>query len=64
MLMETVKLSRIVMKLTPDMYPCLKSSELDIDIVLRYGLEALEAEDAVDIVMSSISEYQKDALLH
>ncbi|WP_425453939.1 hypothetical protein [Paenibacillus flagellatus] len=62
--METVKLSRIVMKLTPDMYPCLKSSELDIDIVLRYGLEALEQEDALDIVKHSISEYQKDALLH
>ncbi|MDF2718083.1 MAG: hypothetical protein K0R28_5008 [Paenibacillus sp.] len=64
MLMETVKLSRIVMKLTPDMYPCLKSSELDIDIVLKYGLEALEAEDALDIVKYSISEYSKGALLH
>ncbi|WP_420799753.1 hypothetical protein [Paenibacillus mesophilus] len=62
--METVKLSRIVMKLTPDMYPCLKSSELDIDIVLKYGLEALEAEDALDIVKYSISEYSKGALLH
>lgn len=64
MLMETVKLSRIVMKLTPDMYPCLKSSELDIDIVLKYGFDSLEAEDALDIVKMSISEYQKDALLH
>lgn len=64
MLMETVKLSRIVMKLTPDMYPCLKSSELDIDIVLKNGFETLQAEDALDIVKYSISEYQKDALLH
>ncbi|WP_442951627.1 hypothetical protein [Paenibacillus sp. GYB003] len=62
--METVKLSRIVMKLTPDTYPCLKASELDIDIVLKYGLESLEAEDALDIVKHSISENQKDALLH
>lgn len=62
--METVKLSRIVMKLTPDMYPCLKSSELDIDIVLKHGFDSLEAEDAIDIVKYSISEYQKDALLH
>ncbi|GAA3400893.1 hypothetical protein ACFFNY_15360 [Paenibacillus hodogayensis] len=62
--METVKLSRIVMKLTPDMYPCLKSSELDLDIVLKYGFDRLEAEDAMDIVKYSISEYQKDALLH
>ncbi|MDF2722798.1 MAG: hypothetical protein K0Q59_2473 [Paenibacillus sp.] len=64
MLMETVKLSRIVMKLTPDMYPCLKTSELDIDIVLKYGLEALEAEDALDILKISITEYSKNALLH
>ncbi|RKN85007.1 hypothetical protein D7M11_10825 [Paenibacillus ginsengarvi] len=64
MLMETVKLSRIVMKLTPDMYPCLTSTELDIDIVLKYGFDSLEAEDALDIVKMSISEYQKDALLH
>jgi hypothetical protein len=62
--METVKLSRIVMKLTPDMYPCLKTSELDIDIVLKYGLEALEAEDALDILKISITEYSKNALLH
>ncbi|WP_379212886.1 hypothetical protein [Paenibacillus sp. GCM10012303] len=62
--METVKLSRIVMKLTPDMYPCLKTSELDMDIVLRYGFDALEKADALDIVKYSISEYQKDALLH
>lgn len=62
--METVKLSQIVMKLTPDTYPCLKSFELDIDIVLKNGLDALEAEDALDIVRYSISEYSKDALLH
>jgi hypothetical protein len=61
--METVKLARIVMKFTPDMYPCLTSSELDIDIVLRHGLESLGVEDAVDIVKQSISENQKDALL-
>ncbi|MFC3770693.1 hypothetical protein ACFOSW_18585 [Paenibacillus sp. GCM10012303] len=52
------------MKLTPDMYPCLKTSELDMDIVLRYGFDALEKADALDIVKYSISEYQKDALLH
>jgi hypothetical protein len=35
-----------------------------MDIVLKYGLESLQAEDAIDIVKHSISEYQKDALLH
>lgn len=64
MLVETVKLSTIVMKLTPELYPFLKRSELDFEIVLRNGLEALETEDAMEIVQYSISEHQKDALLH
>jgi hypothetical protein len=64
MLVETVKLSAIVMRLTPELYPFLKRSELDFEIVLRNGLEALEAEDAMEIIQYSISEQQKDALLH
>ncbi|TDF95986.1 hypothetical protein [Paenibacillus piri] len=64
MLVETVKLSTIVMRLTPELYPFLKRTELDFEIVLRNGLEALEAEDAMEIIQYSISEQQKDALLH
>ncbi|WP_282936725.1 hypothetical protein [Paenibacillus sp. RC67] len=64
MLVETVKLSTIVMRLTPELYPFLKRSELDFEIVLRNGIEALEAEDAMEIIQYSISEHQKDALLH
>ncbi|MCR8631098.1 MULTISPECIES: hypothetical protein [Paenibacillus] len=64
MLVETVKLSAIVMRLTPELYPFLKRAELEFEIVLRNGLEALEAEDAMEIIQYSISEQQKDALLH
>lgn len=64
MLVETVKLSAIVMRLTPELYPFLKRSELEFEIVLRNGLDALEAEDAMEIIQYSISEQQKDALLH
>ncbi|MEI7026834.1 hypothetical protein [Paenibacillus sp. y28] len=63
MYMETVKLSRIVMKLTPEVVPCLSTSELDSDIVLRYGLDALDREDVLEIIQYSISEHHKDALL-
>ncbi|UUZ79992.1 hypothetical protein LJK88_34050 [Paenibacillus sp. P26] len=62
--METVKLSAIVMKLTPELYPFLKKNELESEIVLRNGIDALEAEDAVEIIQYSISEHQKDAYLH
>jgi hypothetical protein len=64
MLVETVKLSTIVMRLTPELYPFLKRSELEFEIVLRNGLEALEAGDAMEIIQHSISEQQKDAFLH
>ncbi len=61
--METVKLSRIVMKLTPELYPFLRYSELNSEIVLKNGLEALESEDVMEIIQYSISEHQKDAFL-
>ncbi len=62
--METVKLSRIVMRLTPDLYPFLTSNELNSEIVLMYGLESLEADDVMEIIQFSISEHQKDAYIH
>jgi hypothetical protein len=64
LLVETVKLSTIVMRLTPELFPYLKRSELEFEIVLRNGLEALEAGDAMEIIQHSISEQQKDAFLH
>jgi hypothetical protein len=64
LLVETVKLSTIVMRLTPELYPFLTRSELEFEIVLRNGIEALEAGDAMEIIQHSISEQQKDAFLH
>ena len=63
MRVETVKLSRIVLKLTPEIYPFLRRDELDVEIVLRDGLEALESEDVMEIVHYSIAEHQKDVLI-
>ncbi|OAS22368.1 hypothetical protein [Paenibacillus oryzisoli] len=64
MLVETVKLSRIVMKLTPELYPSLTNNELESEIVLRFGIEALAAEDVMEIIQFSISEHHKDTLYH
>ncbi|WNR43196.1 hypothetical protein MJB10_19060 [Paenibacillus roseipurpureus] len=64
MLVETVKLSRIVLKLTPELYPSLTSHELESEIVLRFGIEALAAEDVMEIIQFSISEHHKDTLYH
>lgn len=62
--METVKLSRIVMKLTPELHTFLKPGELDSDIVLMHGIDALLEEDAIEIIQFSISEHQKSTYLH
>lgn len=61
---ETVKLSRIVMKLSPELAPFLKPKELESDIVLMDGLDALEIDDVMEIVQFSIKEHSRDAFLH
>jgi hypothetical protein len=62
--METVKLSDIVMRLTPELYPSLTELELETSIVLRDGFKGLRADDAREIVRQSICKHQKDALIH
>jgi GTP cyclohydrolase FolE2 len=52
------------MMLTPELYPFLKRNELESEIVLANGINALVAEDAVEIIQYSIYEHQKDARLH
>ncbi|SEB76977.1 hypothetical protein [Paenibacillus sp. GP183] len=64
MLVETVKLSRIVLKVSPELAGFLTLSELNSEIVLRNGIEALEAQDVMEIIQYSISEHQKDTLFH
>ncbi len=61
--METVRLSRIVKRFTPELYATLTPKELETRIVLRDGFECLETEDAVEIVQQSICEHQKGSLI-
>lgn len=61
--METVKLSRIVEKLAPELIPFLTQREMNLNIVLRDGMGILEPEDAMEIVQHSICEHQKQVLL-
>lgn len=51
------------MRLTPELVPYLTRRELESQIVLRDGLQALDAGDVMEIVQFSISEHQKDAIL-
>lgn len=62
--METIKLSRIVEKFAPELYPFLNKKELESVIVLRDGVDVLKHEDVVEIVKHSIYEHQKDQHIH
>jgi len=62
--MQVVKLSSIVMKLTPELYAFLKPDELNCPIVLRNGLEQLDSTGAIEIVQQSIFEHQKVSFIH
>jgi hypothetical protein len=64
MLVETVKLSRIVLKVSPELVSFLTSSELNSEIVLRNGIDTLGTQDVMEIIQYSITEHQKDALFH
>ncbi|MFC5988306.1 hypothetical protein [Marinicrinis lubricantis] len=60
---ETVKLSRLVLELKPELYPFLKPVELNTTIVLRDGIDGLSREDADEIVRYSIIKHQDLQLL-
>ena len=62
--MESVKLSIIVERLTPELFEFLKPEELNARIVLRDGIQKLNANDALEIIQYSIYQNQKDAFLH
>ncbi len=64
MLVETVKLSRIVMRFSPELVPSLTNTELNSEIVLQHGIASLDVNDVLEIIQYSISELQRDALYH
>jgi uncharacterized membrane protein YcgQ (UPF0703/DUF1980 family) len=54
---ETIKLSTIVLTVTPELYSFLTPQELDSQVVLRDGLDslqALEMDDVLEIIEASI----------
>jgi len=62
--MEVVKLSSIVLRLTPELYSFLKPAELDCSIVLKNGLGELDTDGALEIIQHSIFEHQKESRIH
>jgi uncharacterized membrane protein YcgQ (UPF0703/DUF1980 family) len=66
--METIKLSTIVLTVTPELYSFLTPKELDSQIVLRDGMDSLQSmqqDDVLEIIEASIM-YNKSnpSLIH
>jgi tetrahydromethanopterin S-methyltransferase subunit H len=61
--MEVVKLSSIVMRLTPELYSFLTPAELECSVILKFGMNDLDANGALEIVQQSIFEQQKSAII-
>lgn len=57
-------MSKIVRELLPELLPTLTKAELESTVVLRDGFHALDRKGAMEIIRFSITEHQKDAILH
>jgi len=57
--METVKLATIVERLAPELSECLTPQELNMQIVLRDGMQRLDATDVMEILQFSICRKQQ-----
>ncbi|MEW9669076.1 hypothetical protein [Ammoniphilus sp. 3BR4] len=62
--METLKLSEIVLSVRPELYRLLTDVERDLPIVLKHGLESLQAEDILQIIEASIFYNKENDVLH
>jgi hypothetical protein len=62
--METLKLSEIVLSVTPDLYRLLTEQELELPIVLQYGLGSLQTDDVLEIIEASIFYNKESDALH
>lgn len=54
--METIKLSTIVMAVTPDLYGLLTPQELEADVLIQGDIQSLKREDVSRIIASAIEQ--------
>ncbi len=63
-MMNSLKLSEIVLSVRPELFHLLTVQELDLQIVLKHGLDALEPEDVLEIIEASIIHNKENDALH
>ena len=54
--METLKLSTIVLTVTPDLYSMVTREELGSDVILQGDVQALNRDDVNRIIASAIEQ--------
>jgi hypothetical protein len=62
--MQTIKLSKLILKVSPKLHALLTEAERDSDIVVRGDPFALNEEDINVIVAEMIAYYHQDAPYH
>lgn len=63
-MMNSLKLSEIVLSVRPELFHLLTAQERDLQIVLKHGLDALEPEDVLEIIEASIIHNKENDALH
>lgn len=54
--METLKLSTIVLTVTPDLYSLLTKEELEADVIIQGDIQTLKRDDVNRIIASAIEQ--------
>jgi hypothetical protein len=62
--METYRLSDLVLSVKPDLYHLLTPKELELPIVLQYGLKSVKTEDLIEIIEASIIHTHQEGTFH
>jgi hypothetical protein len=62
--MQTIKLSKLVLEVSPELYELLTEAERDSDIIVQGDPFALNEEDINVIVAETIAHYHQDMPYH
>lgn len=62
--MQSIKLSELVLAVSPELYDLLTEAERDSDIILQGDVSSLDEEDINYIIEKTIAHYHQDAPYH
>ncbi|GGE20090.1 hypothetical protein GCM10011571_22550 [Marinithermofilum abyssi] len=57
--METLKLSTLILTVSPDLYELLKEEELDSEVILHTDIRLINRKDLNEIIEQTIQHHHK-----